>query len=216
MWLTLLLSTHSNSCIALLVDVTVSPTGMREREKERREMVGKHSYTGCYLQVLHLHTHNNTTPHPPPNTHAQQVIASSRRSLAKPKRCNCYSIVKPLNSLPASPTLSPHSSQSLPCSLLAGPTLFSWSSWRWLTKPSLLPISSETGAGTMTASSPTERGRGKRGPWELQADTLRAVQLSSSSGPAEKRRLICCPCFPREGRCRRKEEGRKTPGVEDA
>lgn len=59
----------------------------------------------------------------------------------------------------------------------------------------------------MTASSPAERGRGKRGPWELQADTLRAVQVSSSPGPAEKRGLICCPCFPREGGCRRKEEG---------
>lgn len=59
----------------------------------------------------------------------------------------------------------------------------------------------------MTASLPAERGRGKRGPWELQADTLRAVQVSSSPGLAEKRRLICCPCFPREGGCRRKEEG---------
>lgn len=58
----------------------------------------------------------------------------------------------------------------------------------------------------MTASLPAERGRGKRGPWELQADTLRAVQVSSSPGLAEKRRLICCPCFPREGGCRRKEE----------
>lgn len=57
----------------------------------------------------------------------------------------------------------------------------------------------------MTASLLAERGRGKRGPWELQADTLRAVQVSSSLGPAEKRRLICCPCFPREGGCRRKE-----------
>lgn len=59
----------------------------------------------------------------------------------------------------------------------------------------------------MTASLPAERGRGKRGPWELQADTLRAVQVSSSPGPAEKRRLICCPCVPREGGCRRKEDG---------
>lgn len=58
----------------------------------------------------------------------------------------------------------------------------------------------------MTASSPAEKGRGKRGPWELKADTLRAVQVSSSPGLAEKRRLICCPCFPREGGCRRKEE----------
>lgn len=91
-------------------------------------------------------------------------------------------------------------------SLLAGPALFSLSPWGWLTKPSLLPISSETGAGTMTASSLAERGRGKRGPWELKADTLRAVQVSSSPGLAEKRRLICCPCFPREGGCRRKEE----------
>lgn len=59
----------------------------------------------------------------------------------------------------------------------------------------------------MTASLPAERGRGKRGPWELQADTLRAVQVSSSPGLAEKGRLICCPCVPREGGCRRKEEG---------
>ena len=69
----------------------------------------------------------------------------------------------------------------------------------------------------MTASSPAERGRGKRGPWELQADTLRAVQVSSSPGLAEKRRLICCPCFPREGGCRRKKEGereRERLGVE--
>lgn len=61
----------------------------------------------------------------------------------------------------------------------------------------------------MTASLPAERGRGKRGPWELQADTLRAVQVSSSPGLAEKRRLICCPCVPREGGCRRKEEERR-------
>lgn len=35
MCLTLLLSTHSHPCLASLVDVTVSPTGTREREKER-------------------------------------------------------------------------------------------------------------------------------------------------------------------------------------
>lgn len=65
----------------------------------------------------------------------------------------------------------------------------------------------------MTASLPAERGRGKRGPWELQADTLRAVQVSSSPGLAEKRRLICCPCFPREGGCRRKEEKKEGGGA---
>lgn len=64
----------------------------------------------------------------------------------------------------------------------------------------------------MTASSLAERGRGKRGPWELKADTLRAVQVSSSPGLAEKRRLICCPCFPREGGCRRKEEDEELRG----
>lgn len=66
----------------------------------------------------------------------------------------------------------------------------------------------------MTSSSSAERGRGKRGPWELQADTLRAVQVSSSRGLPEKRRLICCPCFPREGGCRRKEEEKRGMGGE--
>lgn len=111
-----------------------------------------------------------------------------------------------LLSNPLTPSLSPSFySTPIPASW---PHSFLWLSWKWLTKPSLLPISSETGAGTMTASSPAERGRGKRGPWELQADTLRAVQVSSSPGLAEKRRLICCPCFPREGGCRREEGGR--------
>lgn len=172
----------------------------------------------CFTGGCHSVTHRDEGAHRHTQARtykdARHITASSHRSLAKPERCNCYSIVRALNSLLPSPTLSPRHPSLYPKSLLAGPTLFSWLSWRWLTKPSLLPISSETGAGTMTASSPTERGRGKRGPWELQADTLRAVQVSSSPGPTEKRRLICCPCFPREGGCRRKKEWGERMGVE--
>lgn len=208
MWVTSPLSAHSQPCLASLVDVTVSPTGMRERGRKHKTSI--HSYNGFHLEGPHLHTY---TQYLLPNayTHAQQVTTSSHRRQAKPKECNCYCIVNPLNS--HSPGRSPSFSNSfyslppkiLPQSLLAGPALFSWSSWTRLTKPSLLPISSETGAGTMIASLLAERGRGKRGPWELQADTLRVVQVSSSPGPVEKRRLICCRCFPREGGCRREE-----------
>ena len=107
MWLTSVLSTHSRSCLAAsLVDVTVSPTGMRERGYER-EMVGRLFLRWLLLTSSALYTHN-TLHNPPKHTHthththmhAQQVTASSRRSLAKPKRCNRYSIVRPLNSLP--------------------------------------------------------------------------------------------------------------------
>lgn len=189
MCLTLLLSTHSYSCFALLVDVTVSPTGTGRM----KEMVGRYFYSGCFLQVVQLQQqkkhHTRTASHPCLDPWQSQIDATAS-----------------LLSNPLTPSLSPSFySTPIPASW---PHSFLWLSWKWLTKPSLLPISSETGAGTMTASSPAERGRGKRGPWELQADTLRAVQVSSSPGLAEKRRLICCPCFPREGGCRREEGGR--------
>lgn len=205
--------------------VTHRDEGEREREKERD---GRYTFLQWLLLTssAFTHTHNDTTsqtPHPPTSTHSQ--THTSTHSKSQHPHVDRWQNQSDATATPLSNPLTPSvllplflltTPQSLPHSPLTGPTLFSGLSWRCLTKPSLLPISSETGAGTMTASSPTERGRGKRGPWELQADTLRAVQVSSSSGPAEKRRLICCPCFPREGGCRRKEEGRKRLGVEGA
>lgn len=84
----------------------------RERKRGERWSVNIPTLVATYKFCIYTHTITPPPTHPPPNTHAQQVIASSRRSLAKPKRSNCYSIVKPLNSLPASPTLFPHSPQS--------------------------------------------------------------------------------------------------------
>lgn len=87
MFLTLLLSAHSHSCFASLVDVTVLPTGIRGREKERASWK-----KFCRLLLTGSTLINITTPFKLLETQQLQPHVDSH--MAKPMQCNFYSIVK--------------------------------------------------------------------------------------------------------------------------
>lgn len=86
MFLTLLLSAYSHSCLASLVDVTVLPTGIRGREKERDSWKTPtyRFYFYKYHNTLQVDRH----------MHTQQQQPHVDSHMAKPMQCNFYSIVK--------------------------------------------------------------------------------------------------------------------------
>lgn len=104
MCLTLLLSAHSHSCLASLVDVTVSPTGSREKEKER---AGRWAFLlWMLLTSSSLYAHNTLQP---PNTHTH---SKSQHPHVDPWQSQSDATAPPLSN-PLTPSLT-HSFFSRP------------------------------------------------------------------------------------------------------